>query len=173
MISQHIPVTGGCLCGAVRFESKSPPIQGYYCHCTICQRAYGGLFSATLRFPGAAFRFTKGEPRYYRATDIAKRCFCAECGSPMPFFVDAHHDVWIKIGSLDYPEDWPMTKDASWGRSRHWFVDFRIPWEEISDGLPQLTSESNMMYAADNAAAGVADDMSGVATERAQPRGAD
>jgi hypothetical protein len=90
----------------------------------------------------------------------------------MPFFVDAHHDVWIKIGSLDYPEDWPMTKDASWGRSRHWFVDFRIPWEEISDGLPQLTSDSNMMYAADNAAAGVADDMSGVVTERAQPRGA-
>jgi hypothetical protein len=95
-----------------------------------------------------AFRFTKGEPKYYRATHIAKRCFCAECGSPMPFFADAHHDVWIKIGSLDHPEDWPMTIDASWGQSRHWFVDFRIPWEEIGDGLPQLTSESNMMYAA-------------------------
>jgi hypothetical protein len=66
----------------------------------------------------------------------------------MPFFADAHRDVWIKIGSLDHPEDWPMTIDASWGQSRHWFVDFRISWEEIGDGLPQLTSESNMMYAA-------------------------
>jgi hypothetical protein len=66
----------------------------------------------------------------------------------MPFFADAHHDVWIKIGSLDHPEDWPMTADASWGHSRHWFVDFRISWEKIDDGLKQLTSQSNTMYAA-------------------------
>jgi hypothetical protein len=145
MNNQHIPVTGGCLCGLTRFESKEVPFQGYFCHCTICQRAYGGLFSATLRVPGSGFRFTKGEPKYYRATNFAKRGFCANCGSPMPFFYEGISDVWIKIGSLDHPEDWPMTKDAPWGHSEHIHVDTRVAWERISDGLPESTSTSNML----------------------------
>jgi hypothetical protein len=137
MATQRVPITGGCLCGAVRFESTAHPLQGYYCHCTLCQRAYGGLFSATVRVPGSAFRFTKGTPKYYRATEIAKRGFCAECGSPMPFFYDGVAYVWIKIGTLDHPEDWPMTLGASWGPTEHWNADSKISWEEIHDGLPQ------------------------------------
>jgi len=145
MHNQHIPISGGCLCGMIRFESKEVPFQGYFCHCTICQRAYGSLFSATLRVPGSGFRFTKGEPKYYRATNFAKRGFCADCGSPMPFFYEGISDVWIKIGSLDHPEDWPMTKDAPWGHSEHIHVDTRVAWERISDGLPESTSTSNML----------------------------
>jgi hypothetical protein len=52
MVNQHIPVTGGCLCGAVRYESREPPTEGYYCHCTMCRRHYGGIFAAAVRFPG-------------------------------------------------------------------------------------------------------------------------
>jgi hypothetical protein len=140
MAGQHIPVTGGCLCGNVRYESKEPPTQGYYCHCTICQRNYGGLFSVTVRFPRAAFCFTKGELKFYRASTFAKRGFCADCGSPVAFFADGVADVWIKVGSLDHPGDWPMAKDASWGQSAHWHTDTKIPWYEISDGLPQPTT---------------------------------
>jgi len=88
----------------------------------------------------SAFRFTKGEPRYYRASSFGKRGFCVECGSPMVFFYEGNPDVWIKIGSLDHPEHWPMTKDAAWGRSTHAHTDTKIPWYEISDGLPQSTS---------------------------------
>ena len=139
MTMQHVPVTGGCLCGAVRYESKAPPSEGYYCHCTICRRSYGSLFSATLRVPGAAFRLTKGDLKFYHASSFARRGFCANCGAPVAFFADGVADVWIKVGSLDHPEDWPMTKDASWGRSAHWHTDTRIPWYEIRDGLPQPT----------------------------------
>ena len=142
---QHIPVTGGCLCGLIRFESKEAPIQGYYCHCTICQKAYGGLFSATVRVPGSGFKFTKGEPKYYRATNFAKRGFCAKCGSPMPFFYEGISDVWIKIGSLDHPDDWAMTKNASWGRSEHIHTDSKVAWEEITDGLPQSIGTANVL----------------------------
>ena len=88
----------------------------------------------------SAFRFTKGEPRYYRASSFGKRGFCVECGSPMVFFYEGNPDVWIKIGSLDHPEHWPMTKDAAWGRSTHAHTDTKIPWYEIRDGLPQSTS---------------------------------
>jgi hypothetical protein len=66
----------------------------------------------------------------------------------MPFLFDTVQDVWIKIGTLDHPEDWPMTKDATWGHSEHWHTDTKIPWEEISDGLPQVPSTSNMQLKA-------------------------
>jgi len=140
MTSCHVPVTGGCLCGAVRYESKEAPTQGYYCHCTICRKSYGGLFSATVTFSGAGFAFTKGELKYYRATRFGRRGFCADCGSPVAFFYEGNPNVWIKIGSLDHPEDWPMTSDASWGSSSHAHVDTKIPWYEIADGLPQATN---------------------------------
>jgi hypothetical protein len=45
MSKQGVPVTGGCLCSAIRFESDEAPVQGFFCHCTMCQKAYGGLFS--------------------------------------------------------------------------------------------------------------------------------
>jgi hypothetical protein len=145
MANQRVPVTGGCLCGAVRYECTEPPLEGFFCHCTLCQKHYGGLFSASLQFSGSAFRFTKGEQKYYRATSVAKRGFCADCGSPVAFLYDDLPDVWIKIGSLDHPEDWPMTKDASWGRSSHIHVDTKVPWYEISDDLPQRVSYHDKM----------------------------
>jgi hypothetical protein len=137
MATPHVPITGGCLCGAVRYESKAPPSEGFYCHCTICQKNYGGLFSATVKVPGAAFRLSKGELKFFRASSFARRGFCADCGSPVAFFADGVADVWVKIGSLDHPEDWPMTKNASWGPCAHWHTDTKIPWHEITDGLPQ------------------------------------
>jgi hypothetical protein len=92
-----------------------------------------------VKFAGSAFKSTQGELKYYRATPVAKRGFCDNCGSPVAFFYDDLPDVWIKIGSLDHPEDWPMTKDASWGRSTHWCADTKVSWHEITDGLPQRT----------------------------------
>lgn len=141
MANQHIPVTGGCLCGAVRYESKEPPTEGYYCHCTMCRKHYGGLFAAAVRIPGVALEFTKSQPKYYRSSAWAKRGFCSDCGSPVAFFFEGDPDAWISVGSLDHPEDWPMTKHASWGQSIHVFIDTKIPWYEISDGLPQRESD--------------------------------
>lgn len=142
MTSPHIPITGGCLCSAVRYESQKPPIEGYYCHCTMCRKQFGGLFSATARIPGSAFVITKGQLKYYRSSSVGMRGFCSDCGSPMVFIYEGNTDVWISIGSLDYPEDWPLTKDAAWGRSAHYYVDSKIRWYEISDALPQQTSQS-------------------------------
>jgi hypothetical protein len=92
-MTQHIPVTGGCLCGAVRYESRTPPTAGYYCYCKMCQKAYGSLFQPTVRFPGSAFAFVKGSPEYYRASSFAQRGFCAECGSPIIFSYEGNPDV--------------------------------------------------------------------------------
>lgn len=137
MAHERVPVTGGCLCGAVRYDCTEPPTEGFFCHCTLCQKYSGNLFSATVQFAGSAFKFTKGELKYYRSSSMGKRGFCANCGSPVAFVYDDLPNVWIRIGSLDHPEDWPMTKDASWGPSVHLHTDTKVPWHEITDGLPQ------------------------------------
>jgi hypothetical protein len=135
-----VPVTGGCLCGGVRYASDAPPDGGYYCHCTICRKAYGGLFGAFVRFGGGALRFTAGAPAFFRSSTIARRGFCAACGSGLSFTWDGNPAVWITHGSLDRPEDWPMTDDATWGPSVHACVETRLPWLVIRDGLEQRPS---------------------------------
>jgi len=132
----RVPVTGGCLCGAVRYESSKPPNLVGFCHCRMCQRASGGLFLVFADFPGEAFRFTSGEPRYYRSSEIATRGFCPECGTPIAFQYDGDSDPAIMVGTLDHPEDWP----PNW---EHSGIESKVPWFEISDDLPQTTTEES------------------------------
>jgi hypothetical protein len=146
MANAHVPVTGGCLCGAVRYESKAAPTEGFYCHCSICRRSVGNLFAAFVRFPRSSFAFITGDPTFYRSSEVARRAFCSACGSPMVFVYDnADADFWVTVGSLDHPEDWPLTKGAAWGSTVHGTVDSKVPWQEIDDGLPQRTSENPLL----------------------------
>ena len=139
----HVPVTGGCLCGAVRYESKDAPTEGAYCHCRTCQRQVGGMFGAFVRIARSSLAFTKGAPTFYRSSEVARRGFCATCGSPMVFVYDAAEaDYWITVGSLDHPEDWPLTKAGAWGPTVHGYVDLKVPWQKINDGLPQRTTHT-------------------------------
>jgi hypothetical protein len=108
----------------------------------MCQRAYGGLFSVFADFPGGALRFTKGEPRYYRSSEIATRGFCGDCGSPISFQYDGSSGPAIMVGTLDHPEDWPPTWE-------HSGIESKVPWYAISDDLPQTTTdESEFLKAA-------------------------
>ena len=81
----NLPITGGCLCGAVRFESSAAPVFMLKCHCRDCQQVSGGPYAPAVIFPFAAFRLTHGEIQKY-ATQSDKggqnlRGFCAKCGS--------------------------------------------------------------------------------------------
>lgn len=78
-------ITGGCLCGAVRFRVTAKPVAAYYCHCTMCQRDGGGPFMAGATVPIEAFAFTKGEPRAYESSPGFVRLSCGECGSSLGF----------------------------------------------------------------------------------------
>jgi hypothetical protein len=137
IVVEQQPVTGGCLCGAVRYEAKETPNAGFFCHCTMCQKHHGGLFGATVRIPKTALNFIKGQPTYYRSSAVAQRGFCAVCGSSLAFVFDAIPDAWISIGSLDRPGDWPLTKAATWGPISHLQVDSKVVWLDINDGLPR------------------------------------
>lgn len=138
----HVPITGGCLCGAVRYESATPPSEGFYCHCRTCQKFFGGLSGTFVRIAHASFVVIKGSLTFYRSSEVARRGFCAACGSPMVFVFDqTDADYWVGIGSLDHPEDWPLTRSAAWGPVVHGHVDRKIAWQQIDDGLPQWSGE--------------------------------
>jgi len=70
------PMTGGCLCGAVRYESTGEPGFALLCHCRDCQRQSGSAFAAGWRVPAAGFRVTQGAPKLYlRAADsVSSSC---------------------------------------------------------------------------------------------------
>ena len=97
-------ITGGCLCGDVRYEISKPAIDIGYCHCKMCQRFSGApvIFGAT--YPIEAVQFTQGEPTYYKSSPIAERGFCKRCGSSLTYkplarrWTDWIFDVWGYAG---------------------------------------------------------------------------
>ena len=62
-----LPLSGGCQCGALRYEIRQAPLMAYNCHCTNCQRIGGGAFSTPITVLEDAFVFTQGEPRTFEA----------------------------------------------------------------------------------------------------------
>ena len=127
-------LAGGCLCGAVRYEIDGAGESASNCHCSMCRKASGAAFVTWLGVAHGNFRYTQGAPASYRSSDIAKRAFCAACGSPLQFDYHGTHDhTHITVGSLDEP--------ARVAPVRHIWVNDRIPWADYADGLPEFSGE--------------------------------
>lgn len=127
-------VTGGYLCGAVRYEVSGEIGPAGYCHCEDCRRVSGSAFGVSVRVPASAFRIVAGVPRSLtKAGDsgrLVARHFCGDCGSPLFTLPPLHpDDVFIEAGSLDDPTVVRPNRQA-WTRSR-------VEWAEID---PAITS---------------------------------
>jgi hypothetical protein len=80
-----LPLTGGCSCGAIRYEVTSFPLLLYTCHCTDCQTASGSAFALNMPVASKSFRITQGEPKGWHhkspsGVDVTS-WFCGECGA--------------------------------------------------------------------------------------------
>jgi len=151
MVEETMPITGGCLCGAVRYESSEPPIRTFICHCRSCQKSTGSAFMVAVGFPRTTLRFTKGEPKLYRSSPIKDKGFCANCGSLLfdQYIVQrawSNSDiVFVQIGTLDHPETVSITA--------HYGVESQLPFVHFDDGLPRGRSDEDPEMAAAFAAA--------------------
>ena len=58
-------ITGGCACGAIRYEVTGEPIVTFNCHCRDCQKTTGGAYTPVFYVPANAFKITKGTPKYF------------------------------------------------------------------------------------------------------------
>lgn len=96
-------MTGGCLCGRVRYTVEADPDEAYLCHCKMCQRATGGVAAAFAGVRQADVQW-QGEPDWFDSSPIAQRPFCSHCGTPLGFrFRDGTDKMDLTIGSFDDP----------------------------------------------------------------------
>ncbi len=137
------PITGGCLCGEVRYRINEPSIDTNYCHCRMCQKFSGAPVVAATAFPREAVVLTQGNPKYfevtrehaafYKSSLIAERGFCPNCGSSLfyrPLVQRWTNWVVVFTASLDNPEDF--------GPGWHLGVESQMPWLKIQDDLARL-----------------------------------
>lgn len=97
------PMTGGCLCGRIRYAVTLEGPAAYYCHCGMCQRATGGVAAAFVQVPRDAVAWEHA-PDWRRSSPIAQRGFCRECGTPLAFeYLDAGDHLDLTVGSFDEP----------------------------------------------------------------------
>jgi len=92
---------GSCLCGAVRYRAEGPLRPGIGCHCTQCRKTSGHYTVATA-VPTDKLHLDESRGlKWYRASPIAERGFCGECGSTLFWRPDGRGYVGIFCGSLD------------------------------------------------------------------------
>ena len=127
------PLTGGCLCGGVRFEVSEPLVSSGYCHCTRCQRRTGTAASVSARIAPGSLRVVSGDEliRSYVPDEGFAKVFCSACGSAL---WSRHRDdsdfISIRLGAFD--------EDPGIRPEYRQFVAYAAAWEDIpDDGLPR------------------------------------
>ena len=97
-------VTGGCQCGRIRYEAGIDNDEAYFCHCSMCQKATGGIAAAFKNVIQANLRWLADEPDWYQSSPIAERPFCSTCGTPLGFRYPDSDKMDLTIGSFDAPD---------------------------------------------------------------------
>jgi hypothetical protein len=123
------PLTGSCMCGAVRFGVSAPLLGAAYCHCKRCQRRTGTAFSVSGLTQVGSFSIMEGADAVgtYRPGDGGwDKSFCSACGSQLfTTHPDTPELLSVRLGALD--------QDPGVRPSVHQFVDYAAPWEPIPD----------------------------------------
>jgi hypothetical protein len=125
-------LSGGCLCGAVRYEVRGPLGPIGHCHCRTCRRAHAAAFATTARVARSDFRWVAGAEVVagFESSPGKRRFFCPRCGSHLMAAWEGAPSVILRVGSLD---DDPGARPVV-----HIWTSQRAPWFEITDALPAL-----------------------------------
>ena len=131
----HLPaLTGGCLCGAVRYRARPTHREGYYCHCRMCQLAFGNTRAAFVHLRKNELTWTTQAPAYHASSAFARRGFCARCGSPLSFEYLDSATMDVSVGSLDNPAAvLPVSHFAVESRLAAWHAEDGLPGERLDE----------------------------------------
>jgi len=129
----EVKLSGGCGCGAVRFEITEPLVSANYCHCTRCQHRTGASASANGATAPGSFRVVQGEDaiKAWKPEGGAEKCFCGECGSALFSRTPGDPEkIGVRLGAIE--------GDPGVRPSSHQYVAYAAVWEPIpDDGLPR------------------------------------
>jgi hypothetical protein len=127
------PLTGGCLCGGVRYEVTEPLVSASYCHCKRCQRRTGTAAAASARVAPGSLRIVQGEEliKCWQPEDGFAKCFCSECGGALwSRHPDDHEWLSVRLGTFD--------GDPGIRPQHRQFLSSAAVWEPVpDDGLPR------------------------------------
>jgi hypothetical protein len=101
MTEQHL--TGGCQCGAVRYEWTVRPTHSSVCYCRMCQKASGQPLMGLTGGKREHLTWTRGKPAFFRSSNMVERGFCRDCGTPLFFRYIDRDRISLSLGSLDDP----------------------------------------------------------------------
>ena len=126
-------LSGGCLCGAIKYEISSSLQFARNCHCAMCRKVTGAAFATWAYVKANNFRWVRGEAQLgkYQSSSEVTRTFCKMCGSTMQYVANqTFQDAFgLALGTVD--------GDPGCKPMRHVMVGSKAPWFEITDQLPQ------------------------------------
>ncbi len=130
------PRTGGCGCGAVRFEALGPPLWIAHCHCADCRRATAAPMSTYAGFQRSGVRWTVGAPATHPSSPGVTRGFCGRCGTPLSYRGARWPDeIHLFVCTFDDP--------AAFAPQAHVYAAEQLPWLHLADSLPRHPGTSD------------------------------
>lgn len=124
-------LTGSCLCGAVQFKLTGPLRDAGACHCTQCRKQSGHVW-ASAEVDNADIEIS-GQPRWFAASDTARRGFCPTCGSFLFWQANGSDEIGVALGAIDGP--------TGITAFRHIFTANKGDYYAIASGEPCVETE--------------------------------
>lgn len=116
-------LTGGCHCGAVRYEAAETPQRHSICHCIDCRRSAGAPMVAWAVYREGEVKVTKGEPKMRASSEHGRRYFCPDCGTGLFYTSEAYLPGLIDVQTATLDEPGRISAPTALVQ-----VSERIPW---------------------------------------------
>ena len=133
MLEYPFGATGGCMCGAVRYEATGKPLDVGYCHCKSCRHHTGAPVVAYVGFKADDVSFSGQERKIYHSSPGVGRAFCGECGTTLTWEGRIQGSdgpvIELHISTLDDPD--------SFLPQEHTRYEEKIGWFDVADELPR------------------------------------
>ena len=121
---------GRCQCGAIRYRADAPVRNLCFCHCESCRRAAGASPVAWATVDHDRFATLTGAICEHASSPRVLRGFCARCGTTLTYrHAQRAGEIDFTLATLDDP--------SVLAPSVHIWVQDKLPWVSIDDGLPQ------------------------------------
>ena len=123
--------TGGCICGAIRYELDDQPTWNVYCHCESCRKHTGAPVTVLVTCLPEQVSWSGDLRARYQSSPDRFRGFCQNCGTSLTWETEIKGSAWLAlhVSTLDAPENYPPTE--------HVFCENAIEWYVLNDGLPR------------------------------------
>lgn len=119
-------LTGGCLCGAVKYDIDGSPFDADYCHCNICRKNVGAFAVCWMDFRVEQISWISGKPKEFNSSETIRRGFCEQCGTSLSYRSTEYPGYCsLTIASLDNPNQ--VTPNY------HIYTEDQVKWLKIED----------------------------------------